>query len=304
MVDAQHPGDVASGQLAGYPVARVGFGAMQLEAHSRPLTDDQATAVLRRAVELGVNHVDTAEFYGDGVVNRRIAAALAPYPDDLVVVTKVGATSSGNGLELAQRPEELRAAVEANLRSLGVDRLAVVNLRRCDEPPGLVATGDQIVDLDSQLAELIALREAGKIAAIGLSHVNADQLRAALPAGIVCVQNAYSVLHRADEAVLTECEKHGIAWVPYFPLGSAFVGTPVAQHFPSLRSVTAEPVVQAAAQRLGATPAQVGLAWLLQHSPVTLLIPGTGDIGHLEQNVAAGQLQLDVATVAELDALA
>ncbi|GGL96616.1 aldo/keto reductase [Nakamurella endophytica] len=291
------------GRLAGAAVARVGFGAMQLEGRGRPLSDQDAVAVVRRAVELGVDHFDTAEFYGGGTVNRRLHAALAPY-DDVVVVTKVGAETTDRGLALAQRPEQLRAAVEANLRSLRMDRLPVVNLRRADQPPGLVATGDQVVDLDSQLAELTALREAGKIAAIGLSNVDLGQLRAALPAGIVCVQNAYSVLHRDGEPLLQECERHGIAWVPYFPLGSAFGGDAAGPHSSASRPVPADPVVRAVAGRLGATPAQIGLAWLLQHSPVTLLIPGTSGVAHLEQNVAAGRVRLDAAAVAELDRLA
>ena len=284
------PGGLAT--LAGREVARVGYGAMQLRWADH---DDEPVAVLRRAVELGVDHVDTAEFYGHGVVNRRIRAALAPYPEHVVLVSKVGATSDPGGeieLRLAQRPEELRAEVEANLGSLGAERLDVVNLRRADVAPGLLAEGDQVVDLDDQLAEMIALRDAGKIGAIGLSHVSADQLRHALPVGIVCVQNAYSLVDRTSEPVLDLCREQGIAWAPYFPLGGGWPGRP---------KVTDLPGVVAVAGRLGVTPSQVGLAWELTRSPRALLIPGTRSVGHLEENLAGGDVVLDDEALAALD---
>ncbi len=283
------PGGTA--QLGEHEVARVGYGAMQLGA---AVSDDEAVAVLRRARELGVDHVDTAEFYGDGAVNRRIRAALGP-DDDVVVVSKVGAEPATGEihLRLAQRPEQLRAQVEANLRSLGAERLDVVNLRRADAPPGLVAEGDQIVDLDDQLAVLTTLRDAGTIGAIGLSHVSAEQLRRALPAGIVCVQNAYSLVDRSSEAVLDLCREHRIAWVPYFPLGSGFPGPTHVTSLPGVRSV---------AERTGATPSQVGLAWVLSRSPEALVIPGTRSVGHLEENVGAGSVSLSAEDLATLDA--
>jgi pyridoxine 4-dehydrogenase len=286
-----------SGRLADHTVARVGFGAMQLAERGQRGPVDRATAVrvLRRAVELGVNHVDTAEFYGDSVANGLIREALHPYPDDLVLVSKVGAEREGAGLVTAQQPAQLRASVEANLRSLGVEQVHVVNLRRADVRPGIVATGDQIVDLDAQLAELVALRDEGKIGAIGLSHVSVEQLRQALPAGIVCVQNLYNMLDRTAEPLLAACREHGIAFVPFFPLGSAFPGAP---------KVTEHAAVQAAATALDRTPAQVGLAWLLAHDPGILLIPGTSSVTHLEENAAAADIHLDVATVAALDAAA
>jgi aryl-alcohol dehydrogenase-like predicted oxidoreductase len=250
--------------------------------------------VLRRAVELGVDHIDTAEFYGDGLANDLIRAALWPYPDGLALVSKVGAVRDGAGsLVPAQRPEELRASVDANLRRLGVERLAAVNLRRLDVTPGIVATGEQRVDLDSQLAELVALRDAGKIDGIGLSQVDLHQLRRALPAGIVCVQNLYNLLDRSAEPLLVACQEHGVAWVPFFPLGSAFAGTP---------SVTAHPAVVATAAAMGATPAQVGLAWLLAHAPGSLLIPGTRSLEHLEENVAAAAVVLDADALAQATA--
>ena len=283
--------------LAGRPVARIGYGAMQLGgALGRPRPDrDDALAVLRRAVELGVDHIDTAGFYGDGYVNELIHEALFPYRETLVIVTKIGAEETGGTLVPAQRPEQLRASVESNLRTLGVDRLDVVNLRRLDRQPGLIAEGEQLVDLDSQLAELTALRDEGKLSAIGLSQVSALQLRQALPADPVCVQNGYSLLSRDEEPALAAATEHGVAWAPFFPLGSSSARLP---------SVTENATVVAIAQRLEATPAQIGLAWLLAHAPNMLLIPGTLSLTHLEENVAAGAVALDAEAIAALDALA
>ncbi|MFF8931376.1 aldo/keto reductase [Streptomyces longwoodensis] len=291
-VSAPRPG--GTGPLAGRTVSRIGYGAMQLERlHDRR---DDAVALLRRAVERGVDHVDTAEFYGSGFVNEVIREALRP-EDDVLVVTKVGADSNPGGqvrLRLAQRPEELRASVEDNLRSLGVERLDVVNLRRLDTGPGLRPEGDQVVDLDDQLATMTALCDEGKIGAIGLSSVTLDTLRRALPAGIVCVQNAYSLVARDDEPLLELCAAEGVAWVPFFPLGGAFPGLP---------KVTDDPTVQDVAAALGATPSQVGLAWLLHHAPNVLLIPGTADAAHLEANIAVGDIALDATALGALDAV-
>jgi len=286
----QPPGGTAL--LAGKPVARVGFGAMQLpgpRVSGPPRDRNTALAVLHRAVELGVNHIDTAEFYGPHVANELIRAALHPYPPELVLVTKVGAQRDDQGGWVpAQRPEQLRSGVEENLRSLGVDQLHVVNLRLHD--------GDgNAVDLDSQLAEMVALRDEGKIGGIGISNVALGQLRQALPVGIACVQNAYSLLDRSAESIFDLCRQHEIAWVPYFPLGSAF---------PHIPKVTDHPTVVAAAIGLGATPAQVGLAWLLAHGPGVLLIPGTSSVQHLEENVGSGRVLLGSATIAALDGLA
>jgi pyridoxine 4-dehydrogenase len=282
------PGGTA--RLAGRVVARIGFGAMQLERADR----DSALAVLRQAVGAGVNHIDTAQFYGQ--CNALIRAALAPYPDDLALVSKVGAErNAAGGLVPAQRPEQLRAQVEANLAALGAERIDVVNLRRLDAAPGIVAAGDQLVDLDDQLAELVALRAAGKIDGVGLSNVSAEQLGQARPVGIACVQNLYSVLDRAAEPVLESCREHGVAWVPFFPLGSAFANQP---------RVTDDPTVTTIAAEIGVTPAQVGLAWLLSHYDGTLLIPGTSDPAHLAENIAAGAVRLPAASVAALDQLA
>jgi len=283
-----------AGTLAGRTVSRIGFGALQLHY----LRDDRAAAIalLRRVVELGVDHVDTAEFYGDGFVNEVIRDAFRA-EDGVVVVSKVGATPDPGApipLRPAQRPEQLRASVEDNLKSLGVEQVPVVNLRRMDIRPGLLAEGDQIVDLDDQLEVMTALRDEGKIGAIGLSAVTLDVLRRALPAGIVCVQNAYSLVARADEEMLRLCVDEQIAWVPFFPLGGAF---------PSMPKVTDDPEVAAVARSLGRTPEQVGLAWLLHHAPNVLLIPGTANLAHLEANVAAGTITLDDTTMATLDAV-
>ena len=292
--NTREPG--GGGRLGGRRVARIGFGAMQLtESPGRTVGRPDAVAILRSAVEQGVNHIDTAEFYGTIAANTNdlIRAALHPYPETLALATKVGAERDASGaLVPAQQPKELRASVEANLARLGAERLALVNLRRADAAPGIVAEGDQRVDIDSQLAELVALRDEGKIEGIGLSAVTADQLRKALPAGIVCVQNMYSLVDRAGESVLEVCREHGVAWAPFFPLGSAFPGFP---------KVVDQPAVQAAAAALGATPAQIGLAWLLAHYEGTLLIPGTTNPDHLAENIAAGDVRLDPDTLASLD---
>ena len=290
MTDEPQPG--GPGRLGTTTVARIGYGAMQLGEARSP---DDAVAVLRRAVELGVDHIDTASFYAGGEVNDHIRRALAPYRDDLVIVSKVGAAHVTGGpipLRAAQKPAELRAAVEDDLRQLGLDCVPVVNLRRLDLGPGLAAEGGQIVDLDDQLAEMIALRDEGKIGAIGVSSVPLEVLRRALPAGIVCVQNAYSLLDRRHEDMLDFCTAEGIAWVPFFPLGSAFSG------FPDVADNT---VVREVAGETGATPAQVGLAWLLTHAPNTFLIPGTRSIAHLEENVGAAGVALTEQALARLD---
>ncbi len=282
--------------LAGREVARIGFGAMQLgDLRGRPAPPAAtAAAILREAYAGGANHIDTAEFYGGGEVNRRIRAALAPYPTDLVIATKIGAVEpAGGGLVPAQKPAELRAQVEANLRGLGVEALDLVYLRRVDSPPGIVAEGDQVVDLEDQLAELAALRDEGKLRAIGLSAVAAAQVERALPIGLAAVQNLYGLLDREAEPLLELCAARGIAWVPFFPLGSSF----------ERRHVVDEPLVQEIATGVGATAAQVGLAWLLAHAPDVLLIPGTTSLAHLRENLAAGDLRLGTDEKARLDLL-
>ncbi|HWV76004.1 MAG TPA: aldo/keto reductase [Isoptericola sp.] len=278
--------------LAGREVARVGYGTMQLPRMSDA---DAARAVLRRAYELGVNHYDTAHFYGNGVANRYLADALGS-EQDVVVVTKVGARPAKRGpmpMMPAQRPEQLRQEVHDNLRSLRVERLDAVNLRRI-APGSFPLTPNQMVKFDDQMAEMVTLRDQGLVGHIGLSTVSAAELRAALPAGIVCVQNQYALTSRKQEPVLDIARAEGVAWAPFFPLGGAFPGS---------AKVTHEPVVQQIANEVGASPAQVGLAWLLQHAPNVLIIPGTTSTSHLEQNVAAGSVQLTTDQVARLDAI-
>lgn len=282
-------------QLGEHRVARIGFGAMQLERlASRP---EEAVALLRRAIDLGADHVDTAQFYANGFVNEVIRTVWRERPA-LVVVTKIGGDPNPGKpfpIKLAQRPEELRASVEANLRSLGTEQLPVVNLRRPDVPPGLTAEGDQVVDIDDQLATMIVMRDEGKIGAIGVGSVSRANLERALPAGIVCVQSAYSLLSRHYEDMLNLCAENGIAWVPFFPLGGA--------SSPGWMQVTAHPRVVEIAANLGVTPSQLGLAWLLAHRPNILLIPGTASRAHLEENIASSTLSIDAAIQAELDAL-
>ncbi|MDQ1633936.1 MAG: pyridoxine 4-dehydrogenase [Frankiaceae bacterium] len=284
--------------LVGRPVHRVGFGAMQLPGpgvFGPPRDRDAALAVLRRAVELGVNHVDTAQYYGPDVSNELIRTALHPYPDDLVLVSKVGALrdDAGNWIP-AQRPEELRAGVEANLASLAVERVDVVNLRRMDA--GHAVPAEQQVSFDDQAAAMTALRDEGLIGGVGLSNVSAEELQAALDGGldVACVQNPYNVLSRDDEPTLRLCAERGIPYVPFFPLGSAF------EHMPK---VTEHPTVIAAAQQTGMSAVQVGLAWLLARDASVLLIPGTSSVAHLEENCGAGAVTLPEGVLGRLDLL-
>ena len=286
---------MASHELAGgtYRVAdleftRVGYGAMQLAGpgvFGPPKDRDEAIAVLRTAVELGIRHIDTADFYGPHVTNELIREALAPYPPDLHIVTKVGARrDERGGWPHARTPAELRAQVHDNLRRLGVDALDVVNLRvgGVEAPePGSIA---------EQFEALARLRQQGLIRHLGLSTVTADQLaEARLIAPVVCVQNLYNLARRGDDPLVDLTAEQGIAYVPYFPLGG----------FSPLQSDALEGV----AARLGATPMAVALAWLLRRSPNILLIPGTASVAHLRENVAAATLELPPDAAAELDAI-
>lgn len=292
LAHAPHPGGTAT--LAGRTVSRIGYGAGQL-ARLHP-DRDAAVAVLRHAVELGINHIDTAQFYGDGFANEVIRLGLRQ-EDGVTVVSKVGADPDPGGrfpMRPAQQPAELRASVEENLRSLGLEQIPVVNLRRMDGPHRIPVAPEQEVPLEDQLAEMIALREEGLIGAIGLSSVSEDVLRCALPAGIACVQNAYSLVSRQDETLLQLCLTEGIAWVPFFPLGGALPGLP---------KVVDEPAVVAVAAKLGVAPSQVGLAWLLHHAPNVLLIPGTSSMAHLEDNVTVGDIVFDDDAVDTLDSV-
>ena len=269
--------------LGSFTVNRIGFGAMQLAGpgvFGPPRDPAAARAVLRRAVELGVDHIDTAQYYGPDVVNDLIREALHPYPDTLRLATKVGGRRDDAGAwQPAQRPEELRAGVEDNLRSLRVERLDVVNLRLLeDEGAG--------VPLAEQLGSLADLRAEGKLDLIGLSNVTGAIVEQALDlVDIACVQNSYSIMERAGEDVLQLCAERGLAFVPFFPLGSAFAGGPA--------TLAADPAVARVAARHGATPSQVAIAWLLHRDEHILLIPGTSSVSHLEENLAAAELVLD-----------
>jgi len=283
--------------LADRAVRRLGYGAMQLcglgvigPARHR----DEAIRVLRRAVEVGINHIDTAQYYGPNVANKLICEALYPYPDDLALVSKVGAVRDDKGNWLpAQSPAELRAGVEDNLRSMRVDRLTAVNLRLLPHQE----EGDQArVPLEDQLGEMVSLRDEGKIAGVGISSASPSEVEMAIRlARIVCVQNPFSLIDQGDVEVLERCTADGIAYVPFFPLGSAF---------PSLPKVTDQPAVQAVASRLAAQPSQVGLAWLLARADNVLLIPGTSSVAHLEENMRAADLELSEEDLAELSAVA
>ncbi len=281
-------------QLGPYEVNRMGFGAMQLPGPGvmgPPRDREKALAVVRRAVELGVDHIDTAQYYGPDVANELLREALHPFPDNLALVSKVGARRDDKGGWLAaDRPEELRSGIEDNLRTLGVDRLAAVNLRLLDAGH---RTG---VSFDDQLGAMAAARDEGLIAGVGLSNVSHEQLLHALElTPIVCVQNPLNVTDRAGLPVLQECADKGIPFVPFFPLGSAFApDKPVLNH----------PVVAATASRLGATAGQVALAWLLALAPRVLLIPGTSSLAHLEENLAAAEVVLDDEARRALDAIA
>lgn len=272
--------------LAGTVVDRVGFGAMQLpgpHVMGPPRDHDEAIAVLRRAVELGVNHIDTAQFYGPDVANALIREALHPYGSELALVSKVGARRDEAGSWLpAQTPEQLLADARENLTALATEQLCAINLRLLGEAEGIPA--DQVVDLDEQLAVMTRLRDEGSIAGIGVSNASLEQVRRAHEAvGLVCVQNPFSYVDQSDSETLDYCTEHDIAYVPFFPLGSAFPGNP---------KVAEDARVREAAKKHAVTPAQIGLTWLLRRAPNVLLIPGTSSPAHLEENVAVGGLEL------------
>ena len=283
--------------LGSFHVGRVGFGAMQLPGpgvFGPPRDHDQAIAVLRRAIELGINHIDTAQFYGPNVSNELIREALHPYPADLALVSKVGARRDDtDGAWLpAQEPDQLRADIEENLRTLGTDRLAAVNLRIHAGDPTSVGPVDREL-FDRQLSAMIKARDEGLIGGIGLSSISLEHLQIALDrTEIVTVQNAYNLVDRTSQPVLDACLEHGISFVPFFPLGSGFsADNPVLGHA----------AVQSEASKLGRTPAQIALAWTLSVAPNVLLIPGTSSVAHLEENTAVAEIELDDDTKTQLD---
>jgi pyridoxine 4-dehydrogenase len=266
-------------------VRRIGFGAMQLAGPyvmGPPKDPDAARAVLRRAVELGVNHIDTSQVYGPDVVNELIAEVLHPYPEDLVIATKVGgARDQQGGWIRASRPEQLREQVEHDLQLLQVERIGLVNMRF-----GVGTTDPDPVPLADQLGVLTDLRDEGKLDLIGVSAVSADVVTAALQiTPIAEVQNAYGIANRADDLIVDLCRANNIAFVPYYPLGSAFTGGPQA--------LAADPAIKAVAAKHAVTTSQVALAWLLAHYDRMLLIPGTSSVAHLEENLAVDTIHLD-----------
>jgi len=274
-------------------VNRMGYGAMQLagrDGHKLvwgpPRDIDAAIALLRDAVASGVNHIDTSDFYGPHVTNQIIRKALSPYPDNLVIVTKISVRRGEDGSWIpAFSREELTAAVHDNLRNLGMDVIDVVNLRSMfgiHEP----AEGS----IEAPLTILAELQQKGLVRHIGLSNVTPAQIAEARQiAPIVCVQNHYNLAHRTDDALIADLARDGIAYVPFFPLGG----------FTPLQSTTLSDV----AARLGATPMQVALAWLLERSPNILVIPGTSSIDHLRENLRSSMLQIPPEVIADLDTI-
>ena len=268
---------------------RIGYGAMQLagpQVYGPPRDVDTAIAVLRKAVSAGVNHIDTSDYYGPHITNQIIKQALHPYPDDLVIVTKVGARRGTDKSWIpARSPQELIDAVHDNLRNLGLDVLDVVNLR----VGGLSQPSEG--SIEEQLTALAELKQSGLIRELGLSNVIPTQLAEAQAiTPIVCIQNFYNIAHRDDDAFINKLAQQGIAYVPFFPLGG----------FTPLQSSA----LDAAATSLEATPMQVALAWLLQRAPNILLIPGTSSLEHLRENLKAATLQLPAEAIADLDAIA
>jgi aryl-alcohol dehydrogenase-like predicted oxidoreductase len=281
---------VSNFKLGDREVGRMGYGAMQLAGpgvFGPPKDRIAAVTVLREAIERGVNHIDTSDFYGPHVTNQIIREALHPYRDDLVIVTKIGARRDDKGAWLpAFSPAELRQAVHDNLRNLGLEALDVVNLRAMFDTHG-PAEGS----LEEPLTALAELQKEGLVRHIGLSNVTRKQIEDGRRiAPIACVQNLYNVAHRADDALIDELAQHGTAYVPFFPLGG----------FTPLQSSALSEV----AAGIGATPMQTALAWLLQRAPNLLVIPGTSSVAHLRENLAAAELRLSAGDLAKLNGIA
>jgi pyridoxine 4-dehydrogenase len=277
-------------KLGDRDVRRLGYGAMQLAGpgvFGPPKDHAAALRVLREAIASGVNHIDTSDFYGPHITNQIICEALHPYPKDLVIVTKVSARRGADGAWIpAFSREELTQAVHDNLRNLKLDVLEVVNLRSMLNPHHPVEGS-----LEAPLSVMADLQRQGLVRHVGLSNVTATQVADARKMiHVACVQNNYNLAHRTDDALIDDCAKHAIPYVPFFPLGG----------FTPLQSTT----LSAVAGRLGSTPLQVALAWLLHRSPNILLIPGTSSVGHLRENLAVAELQLPQSELEELDKIA
>ncbi len=280
--------------LGDEPINRIGFGAMQLAGpgvFGPPRDPEAARAVLRRAIELGVDHIDTAQYYGPDVVNDLIRDTLYPYPENLKLVTKVGGRRDESGAWLpAQEPEELREGVEDNLRSLDVERMDLVNLRLMDEVEA------PTVPLAEQLGALEDLRQEGKLDLIGISSAGQQRIEEALElVDLGEIQNSYSIIDREDDPIVELAREREIAFVPFFPLGSAFTGGPA--------KLAQDPTISQVAEKHRATASQVALAWLLARYERMLLIPGTTSVGHVEENLAAIDIELDADDLAELEAV-
>jgi aryl-alcohol dehydrogenase-like predicted oxidoreductase len=276
-------------RLGDRTVRRMGYGAMQLAGpgvFGPPKDHDQAIAVLREAVASGVNHIDTSDFYGPHVTNRLIREALHPYPEDLVIVTKVGGRRGADASwNPAMSPAELEQAVHDNLRNLRLETLHVVNLRLMGR-----VHGPSEGSLEPTFTVLADLQRQGLIRHLGLSNVTSTQVAEARAiADVVCVQNLYNAVHRDDDDLIDELARQGTAYVPFFPLGG----------FTPLQS----DALSAVAADIGATPMQVALAWLLHRAPNILLIPGTSSLGHLKENLAAAVIKLPASALAKLDRL-
>jgi aryl-alcohol dehydrogenase-like predicted oxidoreductase len=287
-MNVDNAGTVALGDLT---VPRFGYGTMRLTGPriwGPPADRDEAVRVLRRAVDAGVRVIDTAWYYGPYVADEILAEALSPYPDDLVIVTKHGgARTDDGGWHSSLSPEQLREGVEHDLRLLGLESIPVTHLRWMDNPD---------VSFTEALDGLLALVAAGKVQRIGLSNVDASQLDAAqAKTTVVSVSNDYSVVRRDDDALVDRCERDGIAFVPFFPLGAS----PAAGGL----GVADVAAVRSVADQLDATPAQVAIAWLLHRSPALLPIPGTSRVAHLEDNLAAADIRLDDAQLQSLDTI-
>jgi pyridoxine 4-dehydrogenase len=291
MINRSIPARGGTYPFGGHEIARVGYGAMQLAGKGvfgPPRDRAGAIAVLRTAVESGVDHIDTSDYYGPHITNQIIREALHPYRDDLVIVTKIGARRGEDGSWVpAMSPQALTQAVHDNLRNLGLDVLDVVNLRSMLGAHGGPADGS----LEEPLTALAELQRQGLVRHIGLSNVTPAQIADGRRlCQIACVQNMYNLAHRDDDVLIEDLARHGIPYVPFFPLGG----------FTPLQSTALSEVATA----LGATPMQVALAWLLQRSPNILLIPGTSSVGHLRENLAAADLTLSSHSVARLDRIA
>ena len=270
-------------------VRRIGYGAMQLAGpgvFGPPKDRDAAVALLREAVDAGIDHIDTSDYYGPHITNQVIREALAPYPDNLTIVTKLGAVRGDDGSwNPGLSPDDLKRGLEGNLRNLGLDAIDVVNMRVMGDGHG-PSEGSIAVQIET----LAGLQRQGLIRHIGISNATPTQIREAQGiAPIVCVQNLYNLAHRDDDVLIDDLAAQGIAYVPFFPLGG----------FTPLQSSTLSDV----AARLSATPMQIALAWLLRRSPNILLIPGTSSVAHLHENLAVADLDLDAAAMAQLDSI-